>query len=401
MIVVKRIRTAGLAAAMLCLLLASFADAQPGNDFPFTPGLEPWGCCQWRPGIQPGYDYEMGTWWGPVSVGNKRGGTISVDLVMDWWSLGPLVISIVSEGTENGQMRLVSGRLINEAGHPELWAGFCITRCTFEWESPVANASVQIAWAGTTQFGAHLENIGSRGGDDTVRSPIDQWRKDQAAGRMAAAQEMLVANGAATVAFCLGPLSSSIFCTALKITNVVLAVHILRQQGIINDPFDPDFNSPWDVRWREPVYWTGNQTVNELIDAARWMSSMGDYVYNSANRATSCSMVGADCYDWQAARTMDGLRALGHWQKWAAGHLNILANELPYLDGHPGDDAWVFWGDTAVQDMAIDYDGMMTTLLMDCCPQFGGWVPAGARPIVDVLRLSASILWDQGVENES
>ena len=88
----------------------------------------------------------------------------------------------------------------------------------------------------------------------------------------------------------------------------------------------------------------------------------------------------------------------------AAGYFNHLANELPYLDGNPAgeDNDWtVSWHNQWLDNSWQDHDNMLTTLLMDCCPTFGGFGSAGSQSVADFLRQAASALWDQGVENAS
>lgn len=101
------------------------------------------------------------------------------------------------------------------------------------------------------------------------------------------------------------------------------------QQKIVTDPWDPDYWQPYDAPWPSAeslgLWYTDSGTLNNLLWYSQAIAQAADFIYVSANRASSCAMANEqDCFDWQSQRVNDGLWWLGYW-------MNEWGNEAWWL----------------------------------------------------------------------
>jgi hypothetical protein len=102
---------------------------------------------------------------------------------------------------------------------------------------------------------------------------------------------------------------------------------------VVSDPWDENFQQPYDGGyWYSPeelgLWYTNYDSLNNLVWVAQALIYYADFVYVSANRATSCQMAGVGCDSWQIDRAQWGLRQMGNvlaisrdnheWAAWQA-----------------------------------------------------------------------------------
>jgi hypothetical protein len=102
---------------------------------------------------------------------------------------------------------------------------------------------------------------------------------------------------------------------------------------VVSDPWDENFQQPYDGgAWPSPeelgLWYTNYDSLNNLVWTAQTLVFYADFVYVSANRATSCEMAGVDCFGWQVDRVNWGLSQMGNvlaisrdnheWAAWQA-----------------------------------------------------------------------------------
>lgn len=99
---------------------------------------------------------------------------------------------------------------------------------------------------------------------------------------------------------------------------------------VVSDPWDENFQQPYDGgHWYSAdelgLWYTDYESLNNLVWVAQALLFYSDFVYVSANRATSCQMAGVDCDGWQIDRVQWGLRQMAsvlavsaYWHDYAA-----------------------------------------------------------------------------------
>src|SRR4030095_3487442 len=137
---------------VLFLMMTSLANAQVGNDFPGgfwvpSPSWSPVPVLTPVPGV--GWSGGMATQ--QYQVINRVGDKVRLDVVLDYWQLGPL--QLVLRSTGGNDVHWVEGE-----GAGGQWRGWCI-RCTLEFPAPEPNVLVWMEYAGSPAFTTHLENF--------------------------------------------------------------------------------------------------------------------------------------------------------------------------------------------------------------------------------------------------
>ena len=328
----------------------------------------------------------------PVTFFTSRpGDTIHFSLFVD--ALGDTVrVEIApkaSDGHTASDMRLISSNTCTR---------FPCQAATWEFETLLPDVSVwEEIVSGNVAGGwrCHLEGSIIRA-VVAVPAPIPQDVKNRAKERTRQLQMWQVGTGVALAALC--PHVGEPWCISLKVFLILMSVENLRQQGIVNDPWDDNYAVPYDPVFPSAPFWTGNQALDQLMGSGMYISMWAGFVTVSANRANSCSAVGdMNCAGWQTDRVRYGLRTLGFWQQYAATWMINIADELSSL----GYDLAIAWDDTPVDDLLNDpeFFGELATLLMEQ-PTFNGVIaPAGQTGMLGALRAAAANLQEQGADN--
>jgi hypothetical protein len=183
------------------------------------------------------------------------------------------------------------------------------------------------------------------GHDSTYdRTPIPQWKKD-----LATANANYLASGrqffsAVVGAACVAGISGLVCKTAAGIVTF-LDVAEAQQRKFAQDPWDPLFNEPYAGIWPSleslGIYWypTQSEFMNALAGNIQRLFSLGDFVYVTANRVSSCQMAGSDCAEWQQDRLDWGLQQFGATLNDAGGNLWGIAWVLE--NHYHADPLWV------------------------------------------------------------
>lgn|SRR5262249_31254544 len=132
-------------------------------------------------------------------------------------------------------------------------------------------------------------------------------------------------------------------CATLIITNSILIWDHARQQGIVNDPWDDNYNQPFDpvlpsaaelgldyAQCTEDALNDGCAVVyyaNRAIDSGLAIVAWGEAVHVAANRANSCREVNDPCADWQADRARIFLQNMAASEAETSSWLAWVANE--------------------------------------------------------------------------
>jgi hypothetical protein len=290
----------------ILFVLVSATTAWSQNDFPFaSPGIEPWAQSP-QPTPQAGYNFQSGTAWGPNSTWAPRGSTVQFDLILDWWALGPLLLSPISDTGLN--MRWIGG---------DQWRGWCI-RCQFAFEAGDDNPQLWIDYLGSEQFGVHIENVQIIVPQVPLilEGNLKQVTKDNAASKRDTLNNLSDALSALSTAAGVAALTNpgwGIASGALG-AQALAASRIARDQdGIARDPCDPnncDYNNPAPFYRADSCavgcYMSDDQglgiagTYNAAVDAELDADADLGAGIESSNRSGFCRAIGnSDCESWQ------------------------------------------------------------------------------------------------------
>jgi len=91
------------------------------------------------------------------------------------------------------------------------------------------------------------------------------------------------------------------------------------------DPWDPDFQSPYDSPWPDAgslgFNYSGDVYLDNLIGDTQGIVQASDNIYVDTNRVSSCNMAGVDCAGWQTDRA--------NYARWVlAWYLNDASSNL-------------------------------------------------------------------------
>lgn len=330
-----------------------------GNDFPggFWASSPSWNPIPTLTPV-PGVDWSNGQAAGPYYLTNRRGDRMHIEFVLDWWALGPLQTVIRTTGDE--EMHWTDGE-----GDGGVWRGWCI-RCGFDFIATTDNVVVWVEYAGSRQFGLHLENFQVIANQQEI---IKKERKDRAAARATEAdntKDFLTITTLPPACWA----SPFVLCPVVSGVIVYLdrAAKGLRQIAI--DPWDWQYGVPYEPVYHDPSEW-GAQWLNvDPSGDGQWPTYTNNFLWNmmvadaqmeavyvSANRASTCWQVfqatqnpADDCYGWQAERanwflnnSASYLYGGGYWL-WRLGQVMSDQWNIP-LDG--GD-----WASAHIQDAA-------------------------------------------------
>jgi hypothetical protein len=109
---------------------------------------------------------------------------------------------------------------------------------------------------------------------------------------------------------------------------------------VVSDPWDDAFEQPYDGgHWYSAeelgLWYTDYESLNNLVWVAQALVYYADFVYVSANRATSCQMASVGCDSWQIDRAQWGLRQMGYVLAVSAYWHQIAAYEADYEGANP------------------------------------------------------------------
>jgi len=295
-------------AAVMILLGATVVHAQ-GTDFP----VGVWAPVpSWAPVTTltpvPGWDYSTGTAAGPYYLSNRRGDKIHIDFRWDWWSLGPVQLVIRTNG-DNDQLAWDDGSF--------WWHGLCLQHCAAEFEASNDNTVVWLEYAGTQQFGAHLDFT-------VIAKPsfsiLPDWSK-QTCHNIGNALVGFGA-GAAIVASLPCNAGDVLSCSIVNTTGILagLAGGLLLQVDPWDDAYayavDPSFPNAGDIGLSYLGGGYGNDfwdTIvndnNVMVNATINISGNLNAANTSVNRANSCAQIGDSCADWEAERALEFFEA--------------------------------------------------------------------------------------------
>jgi hypothetical protein len=83
------------------------------------------------------------------------------------------------------------------------------------------------------------------------------------------------------------------------------------------------------------LWYTNYDSLNNLVWVAQALIYYADFVYVSANRASSCQMAGVGCDGWQIDRAQWGLRQMGNILAVSADNHEWAAWEAEYEGADP------------------------------------------------------------------
>lgn len=86
---------------------------------------------------------------------------------------------------------------------------------------------------------------------------------------------------------------------------------------VVSDPWDERYQEAYGgMEWPSPdmfgLWYTNYESLNNLVWVTQALVYYADFVYVSANRTTSCQLVGNGCADWQRDRVNWGLSQMGN-----------------------------------------------------------------------------------------
>jgi hypothetical protein len=110
------------------------------------------------------------------------------------------------------------------------------------------------------------------------------------------------------------------------------------QRRFAQDPWDPEYNQPYDGVWPSleslgiyEWYPTESEFMDNLAGNIQRIEFLGDFIYVTANRVSSCQMAEDwDCAEWQQWRLDWGLGQFGIELNDAAGNFWGIAWLLEY-----------------------------------------------------------------------
>jgi hypothetical protein len=295
------------------LFWASTAHAQ-GNDFPFSPGVPSWGQPQ-LPSPVPGFDYSYGYAPGgePRQLQNRRGDTIVMDYVLDWWGLGPLSTSVMSNAGNDMRWTGPDDRA-GQWSHSPL--GFWCLRCEWRFQAGDDNVWIWIDYTGSSQFGAHLEVKEIIPAPEpakpwfSVLTDPDKQTADNISLFFSAFTGVMYGAAAGFGAdWRLAGILGVLGYAGDKFAN-----HFYQ---IARDPWDGDYCSEaqfvypqlTDIEWLR-----GYDPSGALVDSIEVIDGYGNQAYTAANRALSAASVGAwDCAWVRRYEAIWALNRMGDW----------------------------------------------------------------------------------------
>jgi hypothetical protein len=301
-----------LAAALILFFALFSVRVEAQNDFPFSPGIPSWNQ-PFLPTPTPGYDYKTGTAYGPVQLGNRKGDTIVLDYVLDWWGLGPLSTSVMSNAAQNTRWTGPNTRA-GQWGHDPL--GFWCLRCEWRFEAGDDNVWIWIDYIGSEQFGAHLEV------KQVIPRPLFSVLTDtdkNTASNIATA--LWAASGVwagAAIGFYSDPPLAAIFALMGYASDKFAG----KFSEIARDPWDGDYCSgtPWEVSQQTmaELEWTQPYDVHGwFIASTEYIEAFVNQAITAANRALSADAAGAtDCAWARRYESIWALNQMGNWM-WA------------------------------------------------------------------------------------
>ncbi len=170
---------------------------------------------------------------------------------------------------------------------------------------------------------------------DAQRVPIPQWKKD-----VAKANADFFASGrtffdSILLACPYAPIPG-IVCKTSSGMVVFLSRAEAAQRKIYNDPWDGAYCETYNGNWPaldSDVWPTESGYLNNLANNIQRLDFFSDFIYVSANRASSADQAGSNCGDWQRYRVTWGLEQFGYELNEAGNNLWGVAWELEYWYG--------------------------------------------------------------------
>jgi hypothetical protein len=319
----KHIKTSTAVKAVLLtiLLLKTVSVCAQGDDFPFPGAPSPWD--NPGPNLVPGgtilgQKVTSGTIGQASQVINVKGDSVIVRYVQDFRDPVPLLVRIASDGARS--MTWVGG---------DDWQGWgCLRWCEWEVVTSAPNIQLWIEFVGIRgTFGAHLEI------EEVKRGPvITQAQKDAARSQRTSSLAWSSAlNMLAVPVACGAPFWKPV-CVGVIALAEAFGLNALRQQGIIDDPwddlwfvlYDPSFSDtlsnyidPGDDNIGIAPY------IDDINDMMILAAGYMDMVAVTANRQSSALMVGGPDGDYWAEQQ--------YWRgKWGIDWIDYLHYRIAY-----------------------------------------------------------------------
>lgn len=324
----------------LALLLPCTRGAAWTQDFGFIPGVSSWN----QPWIAPfpatTGEYRSGYAYGPVQLSElgysvRRGDTVQLDYIMDWWGLAITGTSVMSSNAMN--MRYV----YNDSLHPtqQQWdwgeVGRWCLRCTWVFEAGDDDPWIWIDYTGSDNFGAHLEVIQVIPTPVTARSLYSAEEKENARWWRDTTGNVANYVGGVTIALCLT--GQTRYCATGTILAFLANAASNHFATIVQDPWDDWYQYPAEPNIPDPSAfgwgWTGDSEVDALMYATMVVAGYTDAANTTINRVSSCIAVNDSCQHWQQERLRDMHYQMSSWLYWnAAGHLANIRDQA-WWDG--------------------------------------------------------------------
>jgi hypothetical protein len=232
-------------------------------------------------------------------------------------------VDFIHQGTSGFRWNLyIDGMTWSEYGVTRLGGSEnCLHRCLpIRFTARVSNVYLHVDVTSGNASGWRCALPTTIVGHDSTydRTPIPQWKKD-----LATANANYLASGktffsGVVGAACVAGVSGLVCKTAAGI--VVFLDHAEQQQRkFAADPWDPHFNEPYEGIWPSfeslgiyQWYPTQSEFMNAVAGNIQRLVSLGDFIYVTANRVSSCQMAGNwDCAEWQQYRLDWGLVQFG------------------------------------------------------------------------------------------
>ena len=306
------------AAIVIVMILLGTAQAQAqGNDFPsITPAAV---SCRRGRGVRLLVFLSLAVAKGKASAGDtglQSGGR---------YSQGAVHYRLVEFGECAHRHVLQRGSGDMHWSDGRMFQGMCLFACDFEFTAGNDNVLVWSEYVGCGWcFGAHLDVVSISAPNPPVVSDQKKATARAAADALRNSRDLFTFIG--LLAAAVGQVPDTIVAGALATIAGRMAEG---QDKVAADPWDPDYASPYDGgSWPGPVAdWGDDPYLNNMIGTTRAIEFYADFIYVSANRASSCMMAGADCAGWQINSVNYGLWYLGWYLNDAASNLWVVAWE--------------------------------------------------------------------------
>jgi len=233
----------------------------------------------------------------------------------------------------------IDGITWQEYGATPLWGAdnSCLHQCTnIRFTAKVPNVYIHNEVSGSTG-GWKCSIVAQVVGHDNsfVRTPIPQRKKDVAlenANFYRSGRQFFQGIQAG----CLVLSVPKNVCSMATVVVTYLQNAETEQRKINTDPWDDYYYVPYEGYWPSLESIGFTEAIDDRYQAglaynAQEIVSLGDFIYVSANRASSCDMAGADCGGWQADRAAWGVRELGYRLDDAASNLWVIAWEMEQI----------------------------------------------------------------------